>query len=93
MTAQSKYIFLSGLANPLYPSTRNRRYWPVEVLGEQTDDFDDRIELRILAAQLGLRVKIEILCNRAQRDIQIQTYDALRDLFKSIKYGVHHAEL
>lgn len=56
-------------------------------------DFDARIELRILAAQLRMRVHVEILCNRAERDIAIETHRALRDLFKSIKYGVHHAEI
>lgn len=57
------------------------------------ESFDARIELRIAAAQLRLRVHVEILGNRAERDIAIETHRALRDLFKSIKYGVHHAEI
>jgi hypothetical protein len=56
-------------------------------------NFDDRLETKILAAQLRLRVHVEVLANRAQRDIQIETHHAMRDLFKSIKYGVHHAEI
>lgn len=93
MNNQANVVFLTGHANPLNPSTCNRRYWPIEVSGEQIDDFDSRIELRILASQLRLRVQIEINVNRAQRDIQIETHYAMRDLFKSIKYGVHHAEI
>lgn len=43
-------------------------------------DFDERIELRILASKLRLRVNIEILANRAQRDIQIQAHYIRRAL-------------
>lgn len=43
-------------------------------------EFDERIELHILASKLRLRVHIEILENRAQRDIMIQAHRARRSL-------------
>lgn len=45
-----------------------------------TIDFDERIELRILAAQLGLRIRIEILGDLALLSIRIMGFKALRDI-------------
>ena len=43
-------------------------------------EFENRLALRILVARMHLRIHIEILGNRAQRDIQLQVHYARRYL-------------
>lgn len=51
------------------------------------DDFDARLDLKIAAAQLRLRVHIEIFGNRARRDQNLFAHQKFCELYRSINYG------
>lgn len=70
----------------------NPAYFTMQNLIDAESDFDGRLEMRILAAKLRLRVGIEILTNRAQRDLQLQVHHIRRALFNH-QQETHHAEL